>query len=130
MEPIIFTAQFLGWLLIIESIGYLFRPHIMAERFKSREYTDLDGLTALFLGVGTMVVLTMHGGWALDWRIALAFVGISLVFRGVSVWVFPDYVHKRAVKLVNSYTNNKWRMKLIPELLFGLFLVYASLFLV
>jgi hypothetical protein len=129
MDTNIFLAQFLGWLLIIESVGYLFRPQVMITRLKDKSYTDLDGLTSLFLGVGTLI---LSHDWDWGWQLAVTFTGLALLYRGVSIWAFPDYVLGSTVKRIEKYGNkakSKLRIQLISELVLGAFLLYASWFL-
>ncbi|WP_372766562.1 hypothetical protein [Lutibacter sp.] len=118
-ETSIFLAKFWGWYLIIFFLILSFNPKRIVQVIKDLEdqkFVIVISFVAIVIG---LLNILFHNIWEDDWRLIITLIGWTILFIGLSLFIFP----KRTV-LYLDYLNIKF-VQVIYMLLFfiGLFLL-------
>lgn len=91
METTLFLAKFWGWLLVIISLGFLFRKKTLREEiFRSIEEKNFSLFFAFFFLILSLPTLILHNLWVKDWRVLITILGWLFLIKGFLRFIFPE----------------------------------------
>ncbi len=113
MDISIFLAKFWGWYFIIFFVLLIVYPKRIKQLFeyaKDEKFIIIISFLAIVIGLLNIIV---HNIWVFDWRIIITLFGWFALFKGISLFAFPQF----ALQWINNF-GYKWFQFMMFFLLF------------
>lgn len=121
----ILIARMIGIIYLSVAISMVlnkvFYKKIIDDLFNNAGLTYISGFFTTIMG---FLIINYHNIWVLEWVTLITLIGWIALIKGISIIIFPTYVHKISKSIINSSIN------IIPIIIciLGLVFLYIGFF--